>query len=153
MTEADAGSSSVSKELGVLDEATCWERLASKRVGRLAVLVNDRVDVFPVNYKLASGSIVFRTEEGSKLTGAMLGPNVAFEVDDIDEEGEAGWSVVAHGGAEEVKSLADLVALETFTLESWAGQQQRLVRIRVKDITGREITAPPPQTRATPATG
>ncbi|MEY2957656.1 MAG: hypothetical protein RLZZ01_224, partial [Actinomycetota bacterium] len=39
----------------------CWRLLERHEVGRLAVSVSDRPDIFPVNYVVDQGGIVFRT--------------------------------------------------------------------------------------------
>ena len=51
--------------------------------------------IFPVNYALLDGEIVFMTGEGTKLRAALERAVVAFQVDHIDEADAAGWSVMA----------------------------------------------------------
>ncbi|WP_116111916.1 pyridoxamine 5'-phosphate oxidase family protein [Austwickia chelonae] len=69
-----------------LDEETCLGILRGLEFGRLAYLVNGRVELVPVNYAIHRDEIVFRTAEGSKLAGALAGDEVVFEVDEITEE-------------------------------------------------------------------
>lgn len=66
-----------------LTVSACWELLRQAVVGRLAVVVDGGPEIFPVNYLVDHGSIIFRTAEGTKLANAIDGP-VAFEVDDYD---------------------------------------------------------------------
>jgi len=68
-----------------LSETESWTLLREAVVGRLAVIVDDQPDIFPVNHLVDLGSVVFRTGPGTKLTGA-LGHQVAFEVDGYDLE-------------------------------------------------------------------
>ena len=51
----------------VLGEPACWELLEGASVGRLAVDVAGQPDIFPVNFVVDRGSIVFRTAAGTKL--------------------------------------------------------------------------------------
>ena len=72
--------------LEVLSEQECWLLLEAAHVGRLAVSIAERPEIFPINYVVtgddASGrGVVFLTAPGSKLAGAVLGRSVAFEID------------------------------------------------------------------------
>ena len=68
----------------ILEENTCWELLRDAEVGRLAVSIGERPDIFPVNFVVDHGSIVFRTAEGTKLAAAVLGLAMALVVTMID---------------------------------------------------------------------
>src|SRR6476619_1600285 len=57
-------------EVEKLDHHECWSLLRSVTVGRLAVWVDDHPDIFPINYTVDHGSLVFRTAEGKKLHAA-----------------------------------------------------------------------------------
>ena len=87
------------KELGARE---CVELLATQVIGRVAVVVDGRASVFPVNYVLDHGHIVFRTDEGTKLDAARAGATVTFEVDRSDPMYHTGWSVMATGPLEAV---------------------------------------------------
>jgi uncharacterized protein len=79
--------------IAVLDMPTCWQLLAGEEVGRLAVSVDQRPDIFPVNYAVDEATIVFRTAEGTKLSAVFVDSAVAFEVDGYDPgTGTAGAS-------------------------------------------------------------
>ena len=76
----------VSGATGAVEELPTHESLALLRespVGRLAVVVEGRPDIFPVNHVVDHGTVVFRTARGSKFWGAA-GLPVAFEVDGYD---------------------------------------------------------------------
>lgn len=125
-----------------LSEAECWDRLAGQRVGRLAVSVANKPDIFPVNYRLDGHQVVVRTAPGFKLAAAVLGSGVAFEVDQLDEEAHTGWSVVVHGTAREVESVEDLLDAQDLGVDPWAGgQKNHFIRIAPTEVTGREIPA------------
>lgn len=123
-----------------LTEQECWRLLDSRSVGRLAVAFGRYPDVFPVNFAVYERTIVLRTEGGSKLAGAVLGPAVAFEVDRVDEITCAGWSVVVKGFAEEVVAIADIAPLEQLDLHTWSAREKtRWVRIHPTEVTGRRV--------------
>src|SRR6266542_1937147 len=73
----------------------CRELLDAKSVGRVAFDGPDGPQVLPVNYVVLRRDIFFRTATGSTLANAMRGTRVAFEIDDVDEFLESGWSVLA----------------------------------------------------------
>ena len=75
-------------------------------MGRLAVSILERPDIFPVNHVVDHGRIVFRTAAGTKLAAAVLGRAVAFEVDGYDSVAGEAWSVVVKGRAREARSDA-----------------------------------------------
>src|SRR5215207_10851350 len=123
-----------------LEPNECWALLRDSQVGRLAVSVLNRPDIFPVNFVVDHGSIVFRTAEGTKLAAAVLGRAVAFEVDGYDEAAGDAWSVVVKGRAEELESMHDLFEALDLPLFPWhAAPKHRFVRILSEEITGRRF--------------
>ncbi len=123
-----------------LDPAQCWAHLAEGRVGRLAVSVANRPDIFPVNYVVDDGTLVVQTAPGFKLAASVLGAGVAFEIDEVDAASRSGWSVVVHGTAREIESVEGLLAAEDLAIRPWAGGQKRhFIRIQPDEVTGRRI--------------
>ena len=117
------------------------ELLRSSVVGRLAVSITDHPDIFPINYVVDHGSVVFRTAEGTKLAAAMLGRGVAFEVDGYDQANGEAWSVVIKGHAVEIEKIHDLFDAVDLPLFSWqAAPKPRFVRIEPVDISGRRFS-------------
>jgi uncharacterized protein len=117
------------------------ELLRSSVVGRLAVSITDHPDIFPINYVVDHGCVVFRTAEGTKLAAAVLGRGVAFEVDGYDEVGGEAWSVVVKGHAVEIEQMHDLFDAVELPLFSWqAAPKPRFVRIEPVDISGRRFS-------------
>ncbi len=116
------------------------ELLRSSVVGRLAVSISDQPDIFPINYVVDHGCIVFRTAEGTKLAGAVLGRGVAFEVDGYDQANGEAWSVVVKGPAVEFEQTHDLFDAVELPLFPWqAAPKPRFVRIEPVDISGRRF--------------
>src|SRR4051794_31747685 len=92
----------VHEGLEILSEDDCWRLLGTMAIGRVGVTIGALPAIFPVNYVLADGAIVFRTGEGTKLRAAVNRSVVVFEVDDADPVYHGGWSVQAVGVAEVV---------------------------------------------------
>ncbi len=127
-----------------LTEEECWELLPAKSVGRLAVVINNTPDIFPVNYKVWEREIYLQTAPGLKLAAAVLNPNVAFEVDAVDERRKFGWSIVVRGQAHELERLDDLMFADDLEVEPWAaGVKSRFLRIETDAITGRVLPGRP----------
>ena len=87
-----------------LDPDACADVLASATLGRLGVIVDGRPEIFPVNhvYDRQTGCVAFPTNVGTKLRAALDWPWVAFEVDGVEHDGGAGWSVLVVGRAETI---------------------------------------------------
>ena len=83
-----------------LDRDECRRLLAATSLGRLAINVPGWPPVIrPVNYIFdqSSGSVVFRSAQGSKFTASLLSGEAAFEIDGLEPENETGWSVIVVG--------------------------------------------------------
>jgi len=126
--------------MDILDPNECWSLLRGCVVGRLAISIANLPDIFPINYVVDHGTVVFRTAEGTKLAGAVLGPGVAFEVDGLDTEANEAWSVVIKGRAQEIEKLHDLFDAADLPLFPWlASPKHRFVRIVPDEVTGRRF--------------
>ncbi|MFM7537133.1 MAG: pyridoxamine 5'-phosphate oxidase family protein [Acidimicrobiales bacterium] len=128
----------------ILELAECWRLLEGADVGRLGVSIADHPDIFPVNHVVdrrpAGPSIVFRSQAGTKLAGAVCGRAVAFEVDGYDSWTGDAWSVVVKGHAEEVRHLLEVECAEQLPLFSWnAFPKPFWVRIVPDAVTGRRF--------------
>jgi uncharacterized protein len=134
--------------LEILTDDECWQLLEAHHIGRLAVVVGNEPEVFPVNFVVAVGddgrSILFRSSEGTKLAGAVLSRSVAFEIDAADPLMHTGWSVVVRGRAVEIDHLEELLDVEALPLRPWGpGEHRRYVRIVPEVVTGRRIVHRP----------
>jgi uncharacterized protein len=124
----------------VLETNECWELLRSSEVGRLAVSITDHPDIFPVNYVVDRGTVVYRTAEGTKLAASVLGRAVAFEIDGYDAEHGDAWSVVIKGRATEIERMQDVFDALDLPLFPWhAAPKHRFVRIEPFDVSGRRF--------------
>jgi uncharacterized protein len=125
-----------------LAERECRELLANRVMGRVAVVVDGEARVFPVNYVLHGGDIVFRTDEGTKLDAARKGAKVTFEVDDSDPLYHTGWSVMAMGRLEAVTEPQELNRMGAVPVRAWGGDGRHCVRMPIMSISGRRINEP-----------
>ena len=139
-------------QMEVLSEPECWKLIKSCDVGRLAIAIQNRPDIFPVNFVVDDLSVVFRTAEGTKLAAAVLGRGVAFEVDGYDaHEGEA-WSVVLKGEAVEIEEMYELFDAEDLPLFPWhVSYKPCFVRINPDEVTGRRFVVDPTALQHRPA--
>jgi nitroimidazol reductase NimA-like FMN-containing flavoprotein (pyridoxamine 5'-phosphate oxidase superfamily) len=124
----------------VLSTEACLDLLRGETVGRLAVSIRDLPDIFPINYVVDRGGIVFRTAEGTKLAASVLGRGVAFEVDGLNEAAGQTWSVIVKGHAVEINGMYDLLHTLHLPLLPWhASPKPRFVRIEPVEISGRSF--------------
>jgi len=138
-----------------LENTECWQLLRQAPFGRLAVVHDGRPDIFPVNQVVDRGSLLFRTDPGSKLVAAAV-QQVAFEIDGFDPASGDVWSVVAKGRAHEVRQLHDVIETVALPLFPWqGGAKPHFVRIEVESVSGRRFarTARRPSVSATAFTG
>jgi hypothetical protein len=117
----------------------CWALLRTADVGRLAVISRQAPDIFPVNFVVDHGSIVFRTAAGMKLAAASAGP-VAFEADGYDPRSAQAWSVVIRGIARRVEAHHEILEAADLPLFPWHGSPKHyVVRVVPDEITGRQF--------------
>ncbi|KIA73070.1 hypothetical protein ANMWB30_19970 [Arthrobacter sp. MWB30] len=130
-----------------LDANQCWQLLRGVSVGRLAVWAVDHPDIFPVNFKVDHGTLVFRTGEGTKLHAALGATPVAIEADGVDSDTGVAWSVVVKGTAESIKLTQEVLDTVGLLLFPWqAGRKDHFVRIVPTAMTGRRFKVTPPLT-------
>lgn len=123
----------------VLPAEECWNRLRALEFGRLAYHLADEVHITPINYAVDGDKIIFRTAEGSKLLGVVMNEDVAFEIDQVDEEDEAAWSVIARGTATILEGAAARDA-DNLRLRPWINTAKyNVVAISVDELSGRQF--------------
>src|SRR5215213_4940807 len=123
-----------------LSESECWALLRTTSVGRLAVWMEDHPDIFPLNYAVDRGTVVFRSRAGTKVSAALSDSPVALEADGYDAETAKAWSVVIRGNAEEITRGPDLMDTIDLPLFPWqAGDKGRFIRIIPTTTSGRRF--------------
>lgn len=132
--------------LELLTDDEAFSLLENTEVGRVGLTIGALPAIFPVNYRLIDGAIVFRTAPGTKLEAAAKGAVVAFEIDGYDVAERTGWSVLVVGRSEVVQDLDLACKVVHADLSPYArGVRAALVRIRPELVTGRRIVAEPPE--------
>jgi nitroimidazol reductase NimA-like FMN-containing flavoprotein (pyridoxamine 5'-phosphate oxidase superfamily) len=126
-----------------LDRDECLRLIAPGGIGRVGFDDGEGPSVLPVNYVVAGDTVVFRTSFGGRIntgvTTVVRGAEarVAFEVDAIDAERHAGWSVLLRGPAHhltaaEIETLPDV--------RTWAGgERESYVSLRPVEVSGRRV--------------
>lgn len=126
--------------MDILSDDESWELLRTATVGRLAVDVGGRPDIYPINYIIDDGTIVFRTGAGTKLAAAALMHHVAFEIDGYHPSDRTAWSVVVKGWADQVERMDDVFDAEELPLFPWAAHPKpNYVKITPHEVTGRRF--------------
>jgi nitroimidazol reductase NimA-like FMN-containing flavoprotein (pyridoxamine 5'-phosphate oxidase superfamily) len=132
------------RDIETLSPDECFDLLRQASIGRLVYVDEAGPVAVPVNYAMAGREIVIRVEGGTKQA-AMGQPALAFEVDDIDDEEQSGWSVIARGIGRQV-SIEDvpvlLRRLEAHPPRPWAeGIHNVWLQITPRIVTGRRLGA------------
>lgn len=128
--------------ISVLTDAECWGLLRQNVFGRLAVSVSDQPEIFPFNYVVQNGTLVFRTAQGTKLAALTVNEHIAVEIDGYHESG--GWSVMLKGRAHATEWGDDYERAQISGLRPWVGTRKQVyVRIVPELITGRRFVFGP----------
>lgn len=119
-----------------LTKEECWKRLSENTLGRLGLHTAGEIDIFPVNYVAVNDVLYIRTAPGTKLLELTVHPEVAFEVDHVDET--FAYSVVVKGTAEELQHQDEIDWADSLPLVPLVPTlKYRWVRIRPTLLTGR----------------
>lgn len=123
-----------------LDDDQCFELLRATSVGRLAVDIAGRPDIFPVNYVVTDDGVVFRSDAGTKLAAAVLMHHVAFEIDGYEPADRVAWSVVVKGWARRIERMQEVYDAQDLPLFPWVTSlKPNFVCIEPHDVTGRRF--------------
>ena len=124
-----------------LSEAECWKLLGSHDLGRIALLIDDWPQVFPVNYSAGEGAVLFRSAPGAKATHGP-GSRACFEIDGWDDMAGIGWSVMVQGTISDITDATDeqAVGLRQLSVHPAApGVRNRLLALLASRVTGRRF--------------
>ena len=143
MSTAEAFWTAAGAATGRLVEMTreeCLQALEAKRIGRLGYPTADGPRIIPVNHVLTDDGIIFRTVPDGEVARNALDATCAFEVDDVDEFFESGWSVLAVGVAQ-LLTEADFQRLRFGKIpEPWVdGPRVLFVKLPLRQLTGRHL--------------
>ncbi|MGK2852884.1 MAG: pyridoxamine 5'-phosphate oxidase family protein [Microbacteriaceae bacterium] len=116
--------------------------MASEQLGRLALSVGGLPEIFPINFIVNDGKILFRTAEGTKLLALTINAHVAIEADSFSRA-EA-WSVVVKGTARALENEQEIFEANKLTLTPWVPTlKQVFVEITPTEVTGRRFDIGP----------
>ncbi len=127
--------------LEVLSLSECLALLRSRPLGRIAYLEAGGPTVVPVNHLVDGSSVVLRSLGGGKLDKAVVGADVAFQLDDHDPARGTGWSVLVRGRATLVEDQEEIDRFRA-SLDSWAVEEEAdvsWIRIVPEEISGRRL--------------
>lgn len=123
-----------------LDRAESLELMTAKKVGRVGFLAADGPVVLPMNYVLSGDQIVVRTVAFGVVARSAINQKVAFEVDDVDDFLEAGWSVLVTGAATLLTDDQLQQLKSTASPDPWAeGPRTLFFGIAIDRVSGRRL--------------
>jgi nitroimidazol reductase NimA-like FMN-containing flavoprotein (pyridoxamine 5'-phosphate oxidase superfamily) len=125
------------RRLTDLSSGECWELLRARPYGRLAWAGAEGVSVIPVNYLAEEGRLLLNTAAYTSLAQEGRDREVAFQVDQIDEETRSGWSVLVRGRLREVEPGVDQPDPDV-----WASGTRRMrFAVEPREVTGLRLAS------------
>jgi len=121
-----------------LSRDECLELLATKAVGRVAYCTPDGPEVLPLNYVVEGDTLLFRTSPHSALGRHLRLDVAAFQVDEVDDYTESGWSVLVRGTVGPL-STDDLPPAGQRPRPWVEGSRPLHLRLTPRSITGRRL--------------
>jgi nitroimidazol reductase NimA-like FMN-containing flavoprotein (pyridoxamine 5'-phosphate oxidase superfamily) len=123
-----------------MSETDCKELLARHTAGRVGFMAAEGPQILPVTYQYRSDRVFFRTSARGPMAGLAQRTMVAFEIDAIDEQNKAGWSVLVAGSAEAMTDDHLLTSAWETGPVPWAdGARNLLIEITPRKISGRSV--------------
>lgn len=119
-----------------LEPAECAHLVRTGLVGRVGFASSQGLVILPVNYVVVDGVIHFRTDPTSVLAELREPCDVAFQVDEYDDEVANGWTVLIQGRSDLSQNGP------APSLKSWApGDRAVGIAINPVQYSGRAISA------------
>ncbi len=124
-----------------LQEDACFALLRDADIGRLVVCSEESgVDVFPINFVVDRGTLLFRTDEGTKTRLIRAGASTAVEIDDHDDVEGVAWSVVAKGRCHVIERFDEMVEALDVPIQPWLPDGKHLIlRLEPDEVSGRQF--------------
>ncbi|UJP08831.1 pyridoxamine 5'-phosphate oxidase family protein [Microbacterium sp. KUDC0406] len=123
----------------VLDEDQCFSLMASTTVARIGFLHDGRMEIIPVNFLVRDRLLTFRVSEDGILASLPEQPDVAFEVDHLDDLAGAAWSVLMSGRVEPIDP-SEVNSGDAARTRPWAGGTRELwLRFVPERVSGRSV--------------
>lgn len=119
----------------------CTDLLGERRVGRVAWCSTAGPVVIPINFVFHDGAVWMRSTPYSSLAREWNAAGMlAFQVDEVDEFTESGWSVLVRGTGR--RRLPDEIPTDLPGLASWPeGPRPFVVSLDARELTGKRLIA------------
>jgi hypothetical protein len=142
MTIDNAGWSLLDRggRLETLEREECRRLLGSTSVGRLGYCTGFGPRIVPMNYRLLSEAVIFRTGLDTQAAHQLFDHPIAFEVDHVDEFLQTGWSVLVVGNAQPLDEASLLLLDVGQSPQPWPeGRRALVVQLPLTMMTGRRV--------------
>ena len=125
--------------LEVLSADECLDLMRTQAVGRIGLSSGALPLVLPVHFAIVGDEIMIIARRGTTLDAATRQAIVAFEVDALDADTGAGWSVMVQGVARRTAGR-DLPPAAHRVLARWVDpHHSHVVAVSMDFISGRRI--------------
>jgi uncharacterized protein len=126
--------------LETLDRDECRGLLGSTNVGRLGYCTDLGPRIVPMNYTLVGEALTFRTDIDTEASHRLFDHPIAFEVDQVDEFLQTGWSVLVMGNAQPLDEESLLLLDIGQSPQPWPeGRRALVVQLALTTMTGRRV--------------
>jgi nitroimidazol reductase NimA-like FMN-containing flavoprotein (pyridoxamine 5'-phosphate oxidase superfamily) len=126
--------------LELLSAEECLDLLRTRSVGRIGLSASSLPFVVPVRYVVDEDRILMRAGRDTRMAAATNDAVVAFEVDEFDQDLDAGWSVMVQGLAREVTATTLVDPAAEAVLSSWVGSAPaRCFSIPIEIVSGARL--------------
>ena len=123
-----------------LSRDECRRLLSTTNIGGFAYCTDAGPRIMPMNYTLVSEAVVFRTSIDSEASHHLFDHLVAFEVDQVDEFLQTGWSVLVVGNAQSLHEESLLLLDVGHAPQPWPqGRRALVVQLPLTIMTGRRV--------------
>ena len=142
MTLDNAGWSLLDRggRLETLGRDECRRLLSSTNIGRLGYCADFGPRIMPMNYRLLDESVIFRTGLDSEASHQLFDHPIAFEVDQVDEFLQTGWSVLVVGNAQPLDEASLRLLDFGQSPEPWPeGRRSLVVQLPLTMMSGRRV--------------
>jgi uncharacterized protein len=142
MTVDNAGWSLLDRRgrLETLDRDECRRLLDATKVGRLGYCTDLGPRIVPMNYTLVGEAVIFRTGIDTEASHQLFDHPIAFQVDQVDEFLQTGWSVLVVGNAQPLDEESLLLPDVGQSPQPWPeGRRALVVQLPLTMMTGRRV--------------
>jgi uncharacterized protein len=126
--------------LETLDRDECRRLLDSTHIGRLAYCTDSGPRILPMNYTVVGERLIFRTGMDTEASGYLINRPIAFQVDQVDEFLQTGWSVLVVGNAGPMDEASLRLLDFQQSPQPWPeGRRSLIIQLPLTTVTGRRV--------------